>query len=131
MKLEFETDKFSDMEYEDSTKIFKKQKDDLKNLATKLYPKVAENICQFIDDPEEREKHLNDLRLLGLEHAKLEIEIKVQEDALDHTTKKLKEVKDLEIEKVLHSLICIDYVLSRGGGAWWVGYAFGHPMFEP
>ena len=55
------------MDYEDSTKIFKKQKDDLKNLATKLYPKVAENICQFIDDPEEREEHLNDLRLLGLE----------------------------------------------------------------
>ena len=66
-----------------------------------MYPKVAENICQFIEDPEEREQHLNDLRQLGLEHAKLEMEIKVQEDALVHTFKKLKEVKDLEIEKVI------------------------------
>ena len=89
------------MDSEDSTKIFKKQKDDLKKLATKLYPKVAENICQFIEDPDEREEHLNDLRQLGLEHAKLDREIKVQEDALDHTTKKLKEVKDLIIEKVI------------------------------
>merc|ERR1712141_957247 len=93
------TKKIFNMDSEDSTKIFKKQKDDLKKLAAKLYPKVAENICRFIEDPDEKEKHLNDLRQLSLEHAKLDIEIKVQEDALDHTTKKLKEVKDLIIEQ--------------------------------
>ena len=64
------------------------------------YAVAAENICKYIEDPEEKKEQLNDLRKLTLEHAQLAHEFDLQEKAVSHTALSLKDIKDLEIEKV-------------------------------
>ena len=61
----------------------------------------AEHICDFIEDPDEREVELNKLRELALEHAKLEEDFDVKKKTLVHVTKKLGQCSDLELEKVV------------------------------
>ena len=64
------------------------------------YAVAAENICKYIEDPDEKKEQLNDLRKLTLEHAKLAHEFDLQGKAVSHVTSQLKDIKDLEIEKV-------------------------------
>merc|ERR1712062_769681 len=59
----------------------------------------AEHICDFIEDPDEREVELNKLRELALEHAKLEEDFDVKKKTLVHVTQKLDQCSDLELEK--------------------------------
>ena len=66
------------------------------------YAAAAEKICKYIEDPEEKKEQLNDLRKLTLEHAQLAHEFDLQEKAVSHVTFQLKDIKDLEIEKVIH-----------------------------
>ena len=66
--------------------------------AAENYMVAAENICKYIEDPKERKKHLDDLRELTLEHAKLSSEFESQSKALVHVTEQLKQIKDLELE---------------------------------
>lgn len=63
------------------------------------YIKAANYICRYIDDPEEKENQLNDLRILTLEHAKIFKTCK----SMDLVVQKLKEVVDLRIKEV-HTL---------------------------
>ena len=66
------------------------------------YAEAAKNICKYIEDPDEKKEQLNDLRKLTMEHAKLAHEFHLQEMAVMHVTSQLKDIKDLEIEKVIH-----------------------------
>ena len=66
------------------------------------YAAAAEKICKYIEDPDEKKEQLNDLRKLTLEHAQLAHEFDLQEKAVSHTALSLKDIKDLEIEKVIH-----------------------------
>jgi hypothetical protein len=66
------------------------------------YAVAAKNICKYIEDPEEKKEQLNDLRKLTLEHAQLAHEFDIQEKAVSHVTLTLKDIKDLEIEEVIH-----------------------------
>ena len=66
------------------------------------YAVAAEKICKYIEDPEEKKEQLNDLRKLTMEHAKLAHEFDLQEKAVMHVTSQLKDIKDLEIEKVIY-----------------------------
>ena len=69
------------------------------------YAVAAENICKYIEDPDEKKEQLNDLRKLTLEHAKLAHEFDLQEKAMLHVTSQLKEIKDLEIEKQYEEMV--------------------------
>ena len=71
----------------------------------KNYSVAAENICKFIEDPDEKKEQLNDLRKLTMEHAKLAHEFDLQEKAMLHVTSQLKEIKDLEIEKQYEEMV--------------------------
>ena len=74
------------------------------------YTEAAEKICKYIEDPDEKKEQLNDLRKLTREHAELAHEFHLQEMAVMHVTSQLKDIKDLEIEKVIHfSNKCIYY----------------------
>ena len=68
------------------------------------YVVAAENICKYIEDPDEKNEQLNELRKLTMEHAKLAHEFDLQGKAVSHVTSQLKDIKDLEIEKVIHFL---------------------------
>ena len=72
---------------------------------TENYTKAAENICKYIEDPDEKKEQLNDLRKLTMEHAKLAHEFDLQEKAMLHVTSQLKEIKDLEIEKQYEEMV--------------------------
>lgn len=67
--------------------------------AAENYMVAAENICKYIEDPKEREKHLDDLRALALEHANASLKLDSQSKALIQVAEQLKEIKDLEVEK--------------------------------
>ena len=69
------------------------------------YAVAAENICKYIEDPDEKKEQLNDLRKLTMEHAKLAHEFDLQEKAVLHVTSQLKEIKDLEIEKQYEEMV--------------------------
>ena len=69
------------------------------------YAVAAENICKYIEDPDEKKEHLNDLRKLTMEHAKLAHEFDLQEKAVLHVTSQLKDIKDLEIEKQYEEMV--------------------------
>ena len=69
------------------------------------YVKAAENICKYIEDPDEKKEQLNDLRKLTMEHAKLAHEFDLQEKAVLRVTSQLKEIKDLEIEKQYEEMV--------------------------
>ena len=77
------------------------------------YAVAAENICKYIEDPDEKKEQLNDLRKLSMEHAQLAHEFDLQEKAVNHVTFQLKDIKDLEIEKVhSHTFFLAMYVLD-------------------
>ena len=67
---------------------------------------AAENICKYIEDTDEKKKHLDDLRELSLEHAKLTKEFDLRCKAVSYVSQKLKEIKDLEIERVNFTYLC-------------------------
>ena len=69
------------------------------------YVVAAENICKYIEDPDEKKEQLNNLRKLTMEHAKLAHEFDLQEKAVLHVTSQLKEIKDLEIEKQYDEMV--------------------------
>ena len=74
---------------------------------------AAENICKYIEDTDEKKKHLDDLRELSLEHAKLTKEFDLRCKAVSYVSQKLKEIKDLEIERVNFTYLC-----SRSCAKW-------------
>ena len=77
------------------------------------YTEAAEKICKYIEDPDEKKEQLNDLRKLTREHAELAHEFHLQEMAVMHVTSQLKDIKDLEIEKVhSHTFFLAMYVLD-------------------
>merc|ERR1711971_277104 len=65
--------------------IMEKTKQLLESVAEN-YAVAAENICKYIEDPDEKKEQLNDLRKLTLEHAKLAHEFDLQEKAVLHVT---------------------------------------------
>ena len=78
------------------------------------YAVAAKNICKYIEDPDEKKEQLNDLRKLSMEHAQLAHEFDLQEKAVNHVTFQLKDIKDLEIEKVhSHTFFLAMYVCIR------------------
>ena len=78
------------------------------------YVVAAENICKYIEDPDEKKEQLDDLRKLTMEHVKLAHEFDIQEKAVDHVTNQLKGIKDLEIEQVPSNknFLLIKYLVS-------------------
>ena len=77
------------------------------------YVVAAENICKYIEDPDEKKQQLNDLRELTMEHAKLAHDFDLQEKAVSHVTHQLKEIKDLEIEQVVIPFFMHIVILSK------------------
>ncbi len=65
------------------------------------YVTSAELVCQHIKDPAKKANMLNQLKNTALEHAKMELEFDAKCKALEFVGKKLKQVPDLEIEKVI------------------------------
>ena len=72
---------------------------DLLNIATEYNISSSENICKYIEDPNEKKELLNELQRVNLELEKLANEFDLQEKAINHVTNQLKYIKDLEIEK--------------------------------
>ena len=75
--------------------------------AAENYILAAENICKYIEDPDEKKKHLDDLRELTLEHAKLTKKFDLECKAFSYVSQKLKEIKDLEIERVKFTYLLV------------------------
>lgn len=64
------------------------------------YESAAEKVCQFIVDPAERTKLLDDLKNLAVEHARLQNHFESQGKALTYVAQKLKESPNMDIEEV-------------------------------
>ena len=75
----------------------------------KYFESAAEQICDFVEDPAERDAELNKLRELALEHAKMEEDFDVKKKTVEHVTQKLNQVSDLEIEKVGFSTLHFEF----------------------
>lgn len=63
------------------------------------FASAASLICQHIQDPNEVEEKLNELRQIALEHAKLTLEFDNQCRAVNYVSQKLEVDKNVKIDK--------------------------------
>ncbi len=73
----------------------------------------AEKVAEILVDPTDRSQHLDDLKELALQHAKLEKDLDSKSKALEYVKQKVKGIPDLEVEKVIFFVANRDIPLIR------------------
>lgn len=66
---------------------------------------ATEKIFTYIEDPKERAEHVTVLRHLALQHAILKRDFDMECKALNHVSKKLNEIPQLDVQKEYETLL--------------------------